>query len=88
MPTVDFFTRAGCHLCDDALAVVERVRSDVAFTLHIIDIDSDAELRALYDWEVPVIAVDGRKHAKFRLDEEAFRRRLAASAEHGLGDEA
>jgi len=26
--TVTFYTRDGCHLCDDALAVVEAVRAE------------------------------------------------------------
>ena len=75
---VHFYTRAGCHLCDDALTVVERVRAAVPFELTVVDVDSDAELARRYGEEVPVLLVDGRKHAKFRVDEQALRRRLAA----------
>ena len=73
---VAFYTRAGCHLCDDALEVVERVGADLDFELRIIDIDGDAALVELYSTKVPVVTVDGRMHAKFRVDEAAFRRRL------------
>lgn len=73
---VDLYTRKGCHLCDVAKEVIERVRGELPFELAVHDIDEDPALRALYDWEVPVVAVDGRKHAKLRLDERAFRRRL------------
>jgi glutaredoxin len=74
---VELFTRAGCHLCDDAKAVIDRVRGDMAFDLAVIDVDGDPELVERYGMEVPVIVVEGRKHAKYRLDEAAFRRRLA-----------
>jgi glutaredoxin len=71
------YGRKDCHLCDEALAVVERVRREVAFELAKVDVDDDPELVARYGLEVPVVCVDGRKHAKFRVDEAAFRRRLA-----------
>ena len=75
---VHFYTRQGCHLCDDALAVVERVRAAQPFELEIVDVDSDPALARQYGEEVPVVLVDGRKHAKLRVDEQALRRRLAA----------
>ena len=72
------YTRAGCHLCDDAKEVLLRVRADAPFELAEIDVDGDPALAARYGEEVPVIVVDGHKHAKYFLDEAAFRRRLAA----------
>jgi glutaredoxin len=77
MAEVTLYTRRGCHLCDDAKAALERVRHDHPFDLAIVDVDSDPALAARYGLEVPVILVDGRKHAKYRLDERAFVRRLA-----------
>jgi hypothetical protein len=59
-----------------ALEVVERVRTREPFELEIIDIDTDPKWVALYGEEVPVVLVDGRKHAKYHIDEEAFVRRL------------
>jgi glutaredoxin len=70
------YGRKECHLCDEALAVVERVRREVGFDLTKIDVDGDPELVKMYGMEVPVVCVDGMKHAKFRVDEAAFRRRL------------
>ena len=77
-PQVTFYTRAGCHLCEVALAVIERVDVDVDFALDVVDIDGDPELSALYGDKIPVVLVDDRLHAKYRVDEHAFRRRLAA----------
>jgi hypothetical protein len=73
---VQFYTREGCCLCDEALAIVERVRTRHPFTLHTIDVDSDPALAELYGDEVPVVLVDGRKHAKYHVDEDAFVKRL------------
>ncbi|MEZ4295464.1 MAG: glutaredoxin family protein [Polyangiaceae bacterium] len=70
MKTLTFYTRAGCHLCDDALAVVETVRAEEPFHLRILDLDSDAppDKRAAYDWEVPVLELEGRKIAKYTIE--------------------
>lgn len=70
MKRVDFFTRDGCHLCDEALAVLEQVRQDHAFELSVIDLDHEAppDKREAYDWEVPVVELDGRKIMKYRVD--------------------
>jgi len=78
MRTVVLFTRASCHLCDDALAALERVRARRAFELRIVDLDDGAEpaKRAAYDWEVPVVELDGRKIMKYRVDEARLERLL------------
>ena len=58
---VTLYTRAGCHLCDQAKQVIDSARRRAAFDYEELDIDSDPELRRLYNEEVPVIAIDGRK---------------------------
>ncbi len=80
MITVTLYTRAGCHLCDDAKEVLDAVRADAPFTLEVVDIDGDPALRARYTDEVPVIAVAGRKAFKYRVTPEALRERLAREA--------
>jgi glutaredoxin len=67
---ITFYTRDGCHLCDVALAVVEAARAEEPFELAVIDLDREApaDKRAAYDWEVPVIELDGRKIAKYAID--------------------
>lgn len=76
MKVLTLFTRDGCHLCDDALAELERLQASLSFRLEIIDLDREAspEKRALYDWEVPVIELDGRKIMKYRVDEARLER--------------
>ena len=70
MRTLVFYTREGCHLCDEALAVLERVRETTPFTLRVLDLDREApaEKRAAYDHEVPVVELEGRKIMKYTVD--------------------
>ncbi len=74
--TVTLYTRVGCHLCDVAKDVLEEVRRERSFELTTVDIDTDPELVRLYGEEVPVVAVDGRKAFKYRVDAAALRERL------------
>lgn len=66
-----------CHLCDDARAVIGTVidgRSDV--TLEELSIHDDAELNAKYWDEIPVLMIDGRVHAIWRIDADRLRTAL------------
>lgn len=76
VPQVVLYTRAGCHLCDEMKAVVEAVGRHMPLELREVDIDTDPDLRRLYDWEVPVLAIDGRKAFKYRVSERQLRARL------------
>jgi glutaredoxin len=80
MAKVTLYTRAGCCLCDQARQVLSSARRRAAFDLEEIDIDRHPEWLALYNEEVPVIAIDGRKAFKYQVGEEEFLRRLAARA--------
>lgn len=48
-------TRAGCHLCDDAL----RLLRELGIEPELADVDADDALFATYDWRVPVVLADG-----------------------------
>jgi glutaredoxin len=74
------YTRPGCHLCDAMKAAIARVSRDVPLTLNEVDISTDHELEARYGVEIPVLMVDGKKVAKYRITEEELRRVLAARA--------
>lgn len=49
--------------------VVEAVARTMPLEFSEVDIDTNPDLRRLYDWEVPVLAVDGRKAFKYRVSE-------------------
>ncbi len=76
MTTVTLYTRRGCHLCEDAKAVLDAVRAEHPFELSVVDIDLDPALRALHTNDVPVIAVGGRTAFKYRLTADALLARL------------
>ena len=80
------YSRPGCHLCTDMKLTVERIVRDLAALARIemIDIANDPVLEARYGLEVPVLLVNGRKVAKYRVTEEALRRVLMAV---GMRDE-
>jgi hypothetical protein len=62
-------------------SVVDRVARAVPLRLEIVDISADPELEAAYGSEVPVLLVNGRKTAKYRISEDELRRILSARAE-------
>lgn len=76
-PLVTLYTRAGCHLCDDAKEVILAARARAGFDYEELDIDADPELLRLYNEEVPVIAIDRRKAFKYRVNMSDFLKVLA-----------
>ena len=73
---VTLYTRKGCHLCEEAKAQIAPLLREFGARLREVDIDSDEQLRALYDLDVPVIFLGTRKVAKHRVDLAQFRRQL------------
>lgn len=70
------YSRTGCHLCDDARDVIERVCAEMGTSYEEIDIDTDPKLRERFTDEVPVTFVDGRPHDFWRVSEERLRSAL------------
>jgi glutaredoxin len=77
MPEVTVYGRPGCHLCDDAVAVLERVRADAPFDLLTVDIEQDPALLRAYLERIPVVVLDGEELYDFHVDEADLRARLA-----------
>ncbi|MBZ5739281.1 glutaredoxin family protein [Nocardioides mangrovi] len=75
-PRVTLYSRPGCHLCDDARAVIERVCADLGEEYAEISIDGDPQLQERYGEEIPVTLVDGRQHDFWRVDEGRLREAL------------
>ncbi len=75
--TVTLFGRPGCHLCDDARAVLERLQGELAFRLAERDIEADDATFKAYLERIPVIALDGEELYEFFVDETDLRARLA-----------
>lgn len=76
MRSVTVYSRPGCHLCDDALAVLRRMRHEIPFELTELDITQDDELHRAYFERIPVVTLDGEHLFDYFVDEEVFRQRL------------
>ena len=75
-PRVRFYTRPGCHLCDDARAVVAAVCAELGETFEEVDITTSEELLARFGEEIPVTFVDGEQHDYWRVDPARLRAAL------------
>jgi len=73
---VVMYSRAGCHLCDDARGVVAAVCADAGEAWREVDIDADPGLVERYGDYVPVVEVDGVQQGFWRVDAARLARRL------------
>lgn len=73
---VTIYGRPGCHLCEVAREVVDRVCTELGEDYVEVDITGDPALTARYGDEVPVTLVDGARHDFWRVDEARLRRAL------------
>jgi len=71
------YTRAGCHLCDDAAAVLRAH----GFNVEEIDIDRDPALVERYGLAVPVVLIDGKERFRGRVDPVLLRRLASTQAQ-------
>src|ERR671910_1243 len=70
------YGKPGCHLCDDARAVVERVRAQRPFELREVDVSLDPGLHREYGERIPVLALDGEELFEFHVEEAVLLERL------------
>ena len=75
-PRVTLYGRPGCHLCDDARAIIEAVCAELGETYTEISIDDDPELADRFAEEIPMTYFDGRQHDFWRVSADRLRRAL------------
>ena len=73
---VRVLSKPGCHLCEDAEAVVASVCAEVGATYEVVDITQDRELLEKYGEQIPVTFVDGAQHDFWRVDPARLRAAL------------
>ena len=86
MIALTIYSRPGCHLCDEMKDVVKRVAQSIPLQLEEVDISRSRDLEEQYGLEIPVLLVDGKKAAKYRVGEEDLRKILAGRAEPQAGE--
>ncbi len=67
------YTREGCHLCEDALALLQRH----GLRPKLVDIDGDPALREQFNTCVPVVEIDGKVRFRGRVNEVLLQRFLS-----------
>ncbi|TDQ54921.1 glutaredoxin family protein [Actinorugispora endophytica] len=74
---VTMLGKPGCHLCDEALAVIGRVCADLGVRYEVRDITvADPEEKEEYWEKIPVTFVDGEQHDFWRVSEKRLREAL------------
>lgn len=72
------FTRQGCHLCEDAQALLAEVQQRYGFRLDVQDVDASPEWIAEYGQCVPVVAVNGKVRFRGKVNPVLLQRILDA----------
>jgi len=75
---ITLLTRPGCHLCDEARAVIERVAAELGVCWQERDITGSAEDLQAYSDMIPVTLIDGVQHDFWRVSERRLRAALSA----------
>jgi hypothetical protein len=73
---IEIYSRPGCHLCDEATEVIERVRRRYNFVLRHINIQGDPALEAEYGTDIPVVRINGQKAFKYHVNEAQFEEKV------------
>ncbi|MCR2783706.1 MULTISPECIES: glutaredoxin family protein [unclassified Microbacterium] len=79
MTTITLISKPDCHLCDVAREIVETVVAELPEDRVAVQERSILDDPALYDawWEkIPVVLVDGRLHAHWRVSADRLRAAL------------
>jgi len=76
MTLVTIYGRTGCHLCEDALQLLQSMQDELNFEVEEILIDGIEELEKLYGEKIPVTHIDGVHHDFWRVDPERFKSSL------------
>ena len=72
-PHVIVYSRPGCHLCDEAKHAIHAAGCDDQFTLEEINIESDRDLLTKYQYDIPVVTIDGAEAFRHRVNPDKFR---------------
>jgi glutaredoxin len=74
---VTLYSKPGCHLCDDARAVIEQVCAELGESYDEVSILDDPDLQLRFGEEIPVTFVDGKQHDFWRVDPARLRAALS-----------
>lgn len=81
-PHITFYTRRGCHLCDDAKQQILAARCADRYTFEEIDIDTDPDLVRRFGMDIPVVVINSTVAFKHRLVAADFKNLLERFSTH------
>jgi hypothetical protein len=76
VPVLTLYGKPGCHLCEEARAVVDAARAGRDVTLDEVDVTLDPVMHRAYGQRIPVLALDGEELFELFVDADALERRL------------
>ena len=78
-PVITIVGKPGCHLCEDATAIVLEVVAELDPDIRVVErsILDEPELHERYWDEIPVVLIDDRVHTIWRVDRARLRAALA-----------
>ena len=79
------YSKSGCHLCEHMAALARHVGRSVPIDIEEIDITSDADLLARYETAIPVLLIEGREVARYRIRERDLTADAGAPVEQRCG---
>jgi glutaredoxin len=82
MELVTIYSRKECHLCEEALSVLQNLKAELKFEINEIFIDGDEDLEKLYGEQVPVTLINGEHHDYWRVDPVMFKSSLEKHRPH------
>ena len=82
MELVTIYSRKECHICEEALSILEKLKIELKFEITEIFIDGDENLEKLYGEQVPVTLINGEHHDYWRVDPERFKSSLEKHRQH------
>jgi len=85
LPTVTLFHTVDCHLCEEVLEMLERLRTRTAFDLRLVDI-ADDPAPSRYRHVIPVVWINGREVGRYPISETALDAALRAAGSLGTKD--
>lgn len=77
MTKVLLYKKEGCHLCDEAEDILEKLKKDRKFFLERITLEENTDMFERYGNKVPIVFINDRMAFEFKLDEQAFVKKLA-----------
>ena len=69
---LNFYTRHGCHLCEDMEQAISELATELDFITEIIPIDNNTELEQDYGHRVPVLMMGDNMICEYFLDKAAL----------------